>query len=69
MICPEICNNDMEQEHILDLTRKIGCSGSGKGRIGILIQKVTTIGKMSIISGHLCPEKNDDNIVGTHDRQ
>ena len=37
--------------------------------IGFLIQKKTTIGKMSLIVGHLCPEKNDDNIVGTQDRQ
>ena len=40
-----------------------------KPTIGFLIQKKTMIGKMSFIVGHLCPEKNDDNIVGTHDRQ
>ena len=31
--------------------------------------KKTTIGKTSLIVGHLCAKKNDDNIVGTHDRQ
>ena len=35
--------------------------------IGFLIQKKTMVEKMSLIVGHLCPEKN--NIVGTHDRQ
>ena len=34
-----------------------------------IIGKITIIGKMSIIVGHLCPEKNNDNIVGAHERQ
>ena len=37
--------------------------------IGFLIPKKTTIGKMALIVGHLCPEKNNNNIVGNHDRQ
>ena len=37
--------------------------------IGFLKHKKTTIEKTSIIVGHLCAKKNDDNIVGTHDRQ
>ena len=31
--------------------------------------KKTMIGKTSLIVGHLCSEKNDDNIVAIHDRQ
>ena len=37
--------------------------------IGFLIQKLTTIGKTSLIVGHICPEKNYDNIVAAHDTQ
>ena len=37
--------------------------------IGFLTQKKTMIGKTSLIVGHLCPEKNYDNIVAAHDTQ
>ena len=67
----------LTEQNIVDLKLTIGENNRLKAAldtlkiltIGFLIQKKTTIGKMSFIVGHLCPEKNDDNIVGTHDRQ